>query len=128
MGAAPGRSRAAAPARPLTPRQNLLLDPIHSVADLEEVILRINPRYRGKWSFAGLHHFFAEHCTPEESARLFHKTLPAIAHLVRAALPRSVFPRLPAVDRRSNFPPSARRRFLYCGNRSQLPLCCRRRR
>jgi poly(ADP-ribose) glycohydrolase len=39
-------------------------------------------RAQNKWSFGGLHSFFAEHCGPEERRLFFGSTLPFMIDLV----------------------------------------------
>jgi poly(ADP-ribose) glycohydrolase len=58
--------------------------PLTSSHQLERAVLSYNTRYEGRaeWSFAGLHHLFAEVLEPEETEAFFESTLPGMVNLL----------------------------------------------
>lgn len=62
--------------------QTVLQQSIVDSYAIEEAILTFNQSYKNKWSFGGLHSFFAEHCSPEERRLFFGSTLPFMIDLV----------------------------------------------
>ncbi|XP_065838087.1 poly(ADP-ribose) glycohydrolase-like isoform X2 [Oscarella lobularis] len=61
--------------------QSALLSNIQSSSDLQRAILSYNSRYRDRWNFAGLHHYFNEIADSVERRIFFQRTLPDIARL-----------------------------------------------
>ena len=61
-----------------------LAAPLASTAALEAAVMSYNTRYAGHadWSFAGLHHLFAEVLEEEEAEAFFATTLPGMVKLL----------------------------------------------
>eukprot|EP01006_Ploeotia_vitrea_P009746 TRINITY_DN24218_c0_g1_i1.p1 TRINITY_DN24218_c0_g1~~TRINITY_DN24218_c0_g1_i1.p1 ORF type:complete len:514 (+),score=43.35 TRINITY_DN24218_c0_g1_i1:59-1543(+) len=55
---------------------------VSNVRELEELLLSVNPSYRGKWDFNGLREFFEEYYEQEEQYEFFNHTLPAMQHIL----------------------------------------------
>lgn len=87
-----------------------LRKPIANSYDLEEAILSYNSR---KWCFSGLHSYFSEHCSEEESSSFFGSVLPRVIELA-LSLPKLVTHALPLLKKQLNYSISLSQQQVAC--------------
>lgn len=87
-----------------------LSKPITNSYDLEEVILTYNSR---KWSFYGLHSYFSDHCSEDETRSFFGTVLPRIVDLA-LSLPKLVTHALPLLKKQLDYSVSLSQQQVAC--------------
>lgn len=87
-----------------------LSKPITNSYDLEEAILTYNSR---KWSFFGLHSYFSDHCSEDETRSFFGTVLPRIIDLA-LSLPKLVTHALPLLKKQLDYSVSLSQQQVAC--------------
>ncbi len=104
----------ASAAKTLVPRWDIIKEslrkPIANSYDLEEAILTYNAR---KWNFNGLHSYFNDHCSEEESRSFFESVLPRVIELA-LSLPSLVTHALPLLKKQLDYSVSLSQQQAAC--------------
>ena len=79
-----------------------LSKPMLNSFDLEEAILSYNSRFSSKWQFRGLHCYFTDYISIQESNDFFKTTLPKIVHLA-LNLPKLVTHAIPLLRKQQGY-------------------------
>ena len=101
----------------LVPRWDLIKEalrrPIVNSLDFEEALLTYNSHYSKRWSFVGLHSYFGEICSEEESSSFFGTLLPQIIDLA-LSLPNIVTHAVPLLKKQQNYSVTLSQQQLAC--------------
>lgn len=101
----------------LVPRWDLIKEalnkPIVNSNDLEEALLTYNSHYSKRWSFLGLHSYFGEICSEEESGVFFSTHLPRIIDLA-LSLPNIVTHAVPLLKKQQNYSVTLSQQQIAC--------------
>ena len=90
-----------------------LRKPIANSYDLEEAILMYNTHYARRWNFYGLHSYFNDHCSEEESRSFFGSVLPRVIDLA-LSLPSLVTHALPLLKKQLDYSVSLSQQQVAC--------------
>ena len=90
-----------------------LRKPIANSYDLEEAILTYNTHYARRWNFYGLHSYFNDHCSEEESRSFFGSVLPRVIDLA-LSLPSLVTHALPLLKKQLDYSVSLSQQQVAC--------------
>lgn len=82
--------------------KDALKKPLHNSFDFEEALLSYNSHYSKKWNFSGLHDYFQEACSEEESSSFFGVLLPRIVDLA-LSLPNIVTHAVPLLKKQQQY-------------------------
>ena len=110
-------SGGASATKTLVPRWDIIKEslkkPIANSYDLEEAILTYNTHYAKRWNFYGLHSYFNDHCSEEESQSFFGSVLPRVIDLA-LSLPSLVTHALPLLKKQLDYSVSLSQQQVAC--------------
>ena len=105
------------PSKTLRRRWDLIGDtlrrPIANSYDFEEAVKEYNSVFAGRWDFSGLHTYFTEVCTQEESEAFFKSVLPRVVSLA-LSLPQTVTHAVPLLSKQRSFSVSFTQQQVAC--------------
>lgn len=110
-------SGGASATKTLVPRWDIIKEslkkPIANSYDLEEAILTYNTHYARRWNFYGLHSYFNDHCSEDETRSFFESVLPRVIDLA-LSLPSLVTHALPLLKKQLDYSVSLSQQQVAC--------------